>query len=279
MNVCISLCHSVRGFVHSPNPLLLPRARIGTKYSGLLHAVDMYRSMLSLANVTLPSNPDDPTGGGTGPVAFDGYDQLASLQSGDVGQNPRKEILYAPIVPTLNPEDCTSWGQACGGALRVGRYKLIMGYPGDSRVLPLPASETMATKIAQSDNVILGITAEERRGLNGDGGGPGPDGCDYKTGNKCPCHHLNGGPCLFDIESDPTESHDLARNSSFALLIADMTARLLNISATHVPPAGLVGDVLHQDCAVKCTKVQALNAFEPYGQLIPWATNWTNNYC
>jgi len=30
-------------------------------------------------------------------------------------------------------------GCSCGGALRVDDYKIIVGYPGDSRVVPLPA--------------------------------------------------------------------------------------------------------------------------------------------
>jgi hypothetical protein len=30
----------------------------------------------------------------------------------------------------LNPEDCADgWKQACGGALRVDNYKIIVGYP------------------------------------------------------------------------------------------------------------------------------------------------------
>ena len=37
------------------------------------------------------------------------------------------------------------------------------------------------------------------------GGWAGKDGCDYKTGKGCPCHHLNGGPCLFNVVEDVAE--------------------------------------------------------------------------
>ena len=46
------------------------------------------------------------------------------------------------------------------------------------------------------------------------GGGPGLDGCNYTSGAGCPCHHLNGGPCLFDVVNDKTEAHNLANSSA-----------------------------------------------------------------
>ena len=50
------------------------------------------------------------------------------------GPSPRHEIFYSPVVAgdpatSLNPEDCASWGQSCGGALRVDDYKIIVGCP------------------------------------------------------------------------------------------------------------------------------------------------------
>ena len=50
--------------------------------------------------------------------------------------------------------------------------------------------------------------------LGGGGGGPGLDGCHYTNGSGCPCHHLNGGPCLFNVQTDPYEHHDLSRTAS-----------------------------------------------------------------
>jgi len=263
----------VRAFVHSPNASLLPVARAGTQYEGLMHATDTYRTLLAVAGLQLPHGGDDNTGGGTGPVPFDGYDQLAALQSGSASASRRTEVVYAPIVAGLNPEDCASWGQACGGALRMGRFKVIRGYPGDSRVLPLPAAEAHATKIAHGDDAISGLSPDGRRQLGGGGGDPGPDGCNYTTGKGCPCHHLNGGPCLFDVVADPSESHNLAADPQFADVKAKLLARLAAVSATHMPPAGLKGAALAADDQLQCRHVQTQLSFEPYGAFLPWATS------
>jgi arylsulfatase A-like enzyme len=40
-----------RAFVHSPNQALLPAARAGTQYSGLLHVTDIYLTLLSIAGL------------------------------------------------------------------------------------------------------------------------------------------------------------------------------------------------------------------------------------
>eukprot|EP00911_Craspedida_sp_UC1_P000300 UC1_evm1s229 len=299
----------VRSFVHSPNPALLPVSRVGTKYDGMMHATDVYQTFMSLAGA--PLLPDNgaynnknnnknnaavvATGGHSGPVPFDGFDMLHTLQT--AGESPRTEVLYAPIVPILNPEDCSAWGQACGGALRMGRFKLIKGYPGDARVLPLPnydkdvmsmdddsyhgssARVVSAAATADVDGGGGGVSVSVNNDaviVGGDpGGGPGLDGCDYSTGKGCPCHHLNGGPCLFDVVADPSESHNLASDPAHAAVIKKMEARLAALSASHVPPAGLVGDALTADCVIKCNALNVTPAFEPYGKFIPWAINGT----
>ena len=61
------------------------------------------------------------------------------------GPSPRHEIFYSPVVAgdpatSLNPEDCASWGQSCGGALRVDDYKIIVGCPSPFRRLRARAS-------------------------------------------------------------------------------------------------------------------------------------------
>lgn len=186
----------VRSWIHATGSSLLPPHSAGTQYDGLLHATDVYRTMIAAAGLALPSHGSDRTGGGTGPVPFDGFNQLAALRSGNASASARAEVLYTPVVDVLNPVDCRSWGQSCGGALRVGRFKLIHGYPGDSRALPLNQSEGHASAIAAADDALSGMPPEERQALGGGGGGPGSDGCNYTTGAGCPCHHLNGGPCL-----------------------------------------------------------------------------------
>ena len=68
--------------------------------------------------------------------------------------------------------------------------------------------------------------------LGGGGGGPGLDGCNYTTGSGCRCHHLNGGPCLFDVVADPEENNNLAQNGSFAEIYQNLLTRFREISST-----------------------------------------------
>jgi len=265
----------VRSFVHSANPSILPPARHGTLFSGLLHAVDVYSTMVTIAGLKTSFDPAS-----TGPVPLDGYDQYVALRSGNASASLRTEILYAAIVGVvnntnaLNPEDCTTrWGQACGGALRVGDYKLIVGYPGDSRALPLPATELRAAAIADADDRIYGNFYSDRVTVQVDqsGGGPGPDGCDYNNGTGCPCHHLNGGPCLFNVARDVTESHNLAADPAYASIKRALLKRMSEYASTHMPPAGLIGALLTADEQLQCDYIKEHKAFEPYGDFIPWA--------
>ena len=112
----------VRAFVASANPAIIPARLRGTQHEGLFHSVDIYPTSVSLLGLDAAQARNH-----TGPVAMDGVDQSSCLLRGGVGC--REEIFYAPVVETagLNPMDCQSWGQSCGGAIRVGDFKLIVG--------------------------------------------------------------------------------------------------------------------------------------------------------
>jgi len=253
----------------------------GSKYTGLMHATDVYPTLVTAAGLG--------DVGSTGPVPPDGLDVWAALRSN--GTSPRTEILYTPLVDGLNPEDCTeditgsrtSWGQACGAALRVGDYKLVVGYPGDSRALALPN--------ASASSAVTPL-------LNQSGGGPGLDGCNYTSGVGCPCHHMNGGPCLYDVVADPGESRDLSKvrrphmaaerratslrdptlssdrllsqDPAHADTLAKIHKRLTELSATHQPQAGLSGDALDHDEQLKCAQFAQTKCFEPYAPAVAW---------
>lgn len=84
-------------------------------------------------------------------------------------------------------DSCTSdvtgqkmrWGQeACGAALRVGDYKLVVGYSVSGR---------RHESAGAPERVGGGTPAPALLLQSGDG--PGPDGCNYTTGKGCPCHH------------------------------------------------------------------------------------------
>jgi hypothetical protein len=143
------------------------------------------------------------------------------------------------------------WGQSCGAALRVGDFKVIVGYPGDSRRIPLPATENLASVIAAADNVRLGLDPRDRVLMNGDGGAPG-DGCEYANGTGCPCYST---PCLFNVVDDITESHDLASDPQHAATLRSLLDRLTALSSSAMPPAGLYGDMYTNDTKLQCSYV------------------------
>merc|ERR1712113_1292021 len=89
-------------------------------------------------------------------------------------------------------------GGFCGGALRVGRYKLIVGYPGWDVHAPISTSNITAH---------VGI-------LHWD---------------LCADH------CLFDMENDPEENHDLSN------VLTDVAGKVLQrfwelSNTTGIPP-------------------------------------------
>eukprot|EP00463_Aulacantha_scolymantha_P005408 TRINITY_DN6754_c0_g1_i1.p1 TRINITY_DN6754_c0_g1~~TRINITY_DN6754_c0_g1_i1.p1 ORF type:complete len:71 (+),score=10.62 TRINITY_DN6754_c0_g1_i1:186-398(+) len=65
-----------------------------------MHATDVFPTLLSAANISMPHN--------TGPVPMDGMNMWYSLSQAH--PSPRNEIFYAPINQ-YNPEDCIKWSK------------------------------------------------------------------------------------------------------------------------------------------------------------------------
>jgi hypothetical protein len=108
--------------------------------------------------------------------------------------------------------------------------------------------------------------------LKQSGGGPGRDGCNYTTGYKCPCHHLNGGPCLFNVVTDVSESKNLAADPAHKSTFDALLARFWEVSATGVPMAGLSDNppLERRDEQLQCNVTTSGNCFFPYGPDIAW---------
>jgi hypothetical protein len=47
-------------------------------------------------------------------------------------------------------------------------------------------------------------------------------------------------------------------------------SRLVALSATNMPAAGLTGEALQADQLLECAYLAKHGAFEPYGDFIPW---------
>ena len=114
-----------------------------------------------------------------------------------------------------------------GYALRVGDYKLLIGNPGDSRVIAWPDQGDVAVAFGKSGGNIEGTTGHCRAAS---GRGPQPPKSD-KT-------HCVLRPCLFDVVTDPTEIHDLAGNPAFADTLTQLMDRL-DAAGQEGPPLSL----------------------------------------
>ena len=92
------------------------------------------------------------------------------------------------------------------------------------------------------------------------------------SGSGCPCHHLNGGPCLFDVVSDPSESHNLAADPAHKRRLVALMDRFRAVSATWMPMAGLSDNsaLENWDTMLQCNVTQATGHFRPYAPDVPW---------
>ena len=105
------------GFVHHGNPQFIPAHMRGGIYNGMAHGTDWYVSVLSLAGVSMADITTQ-----TGPLPPDGMNILPALLAN--ASSPRTEIVH-----NIDERSAHSLKQS---AIRVGDWKLIVGYPGCS---------------------------------------------------------------------------------------------------------------------------------------------------
>lgn len=151
-----------RGVAMISSPLL-PASIRNTSWGGMSHGTDLYVTLAKLAGVS------DEALAASGPVPPDGLNLWPALVEG--GASPRTEAVVN--IDGDNP-----------GAIRVGRYKLMVGAQ--------PSSEYHNGGY----NSFSGWVAPPEMGGNVT---PGP-----------PRQICADRPCLFDLEADPFEQRDLA---------------------------------------------------------------------
>jgi hypothetical protein len=211
----------VVSLVHSP---LLPAARAGTVFDGMAHSSDWYATFGALAG-----------GGAFRPLAAtgvrppDGLDLWPALSGGLA--SPRTEVVHQVSNRFYNASTGTSYDAAgsvlsqgdcdgsCGEAIRVGNFKLILGRPGDKRVMAWPEVGPSPTP--------FGLSGGERE--------PGTDHCRAVDGHTKA--NLNSGTWLYDLAADLNETNNLAGDASQQERIRNMTARLKEAGALHTGPA------------------------------------------
>jgi len=160
----------------------------------------------------------------------DGYNLWPALREG--GSSPRQELLHQPLNMFWNvsctPADLSNpFTPSCGAAFTQWPYKLIIGFAGDNRTVVPPH-------------------------LTAGAAGASP------TSSRTACAEQ---PCLFDISSDPTESHDIAQ--SHPGLLAKLHGRLLQLSVPEALPQP--ADALTPNPSDKeCSKVVETGAWQPW---------------
>lgn len=141
---------------------IIPESCRNTTYNGMVHQTDWYSSFAELGGVS-----QNDIWNNSGPIAPDSVHGILQAILKNTS-SPRRELVYN--IFGSNP-----------GAIRMGKYKLIVGDPN----------------LKQAYN-----------GYNG------WNGTDIVTKNICT--HI---PCLFDLSTDPYEYHDIAQENEMVLSI------------------------------------------------------------
>lgn len=161
---------------------------------------------------------------------------------------PRPEVIHLPLTAGMpadvqdmvNASDCGKpGGHGCAPSLRVGKYKLLFSFPGEDELWLLDAPVPKGVPYGKSGGTVDPGTDRAR----------GPH---WKNGNRTApqtsCLPLGdsavlAAPCLFDVESDPSELNNLNRGAGaaqYAPLVASMTARLMAASADAAPYSDII---------------------------------------
>ena len=158
----------------------------------------------------------------------DGYNLWPALIA--QSSSPRSELMHQPINQFWNisctEADITNpFTPSCGASITVWPYKLIAGFAGDNRTVPLPDAETTA-----SSAVVARTACVEQ-------------------------------PCLFDLSSDLSESNDLATKEPAT--VTKLYTRLLELSTPEALPQP--ADALTPNPSDKeCATVVATGAWQPW---------------
>lgn len=245
----------VLGLVCSPG---LPPRRRGTSWDGMAHATDwMPTYVMWAAGDRAGAWPPAPLPGHAELTGFDGHNLMPAVLSG--GTSPRTEVVHA-LINQYNPPGFPRGPMAaagyryscepssfCGGALRVGDYKLLVGYPGWDQHYPYPNN----TRFNPNTGEIAGK----------DGGGVAP-GCNHSGMPFGACFNwgLCADHCLFDVGSggDVAELHDLAADPRYASVLQMMLRRFWALSNAS---GQLVADADFE--AGQCDAATALGVWRP----------------
>lgn len=230
-------------FIYSPNDNLIPASLRGTTSHVLGHVTDLFPTLLNIAKGDASPTP-------TGPL--DGVDLWSAWRSGS-DESPRKELLYNidPVgLAIVGSRLMTGRGFGVGensvkkrkgpspleltrmatkgnvpevySAIRVGKWKLIQGYPGRGDWYGTDPSQCWKAKwIMGPDATNYDLLESGGQFLDKKLGDGGQVLIVRRKGNfKSSIKHL----WLFDLEKDPAEHIDIA--SQFPEKVKELQTRI-----------------------------------------------------
>lgn len=182
---------------------LIPASRRGQTWSGLAHSSDIYVTVVvGVAGLTLPAH--------TGPRPLDGFNLWPAIL-GNLS-SPRTEIIHQVT------NNYTLWhGLKDPPVIRSGKYKLILGEPGDATIRQWPSLSATPVPFGLSGNSSRDAYTVEH--------GLGHCRSAHIVASKQigSCH---GPGCLFDLTVDESESNNLINDTRFTSILAQLKSRL-----------------------------------------------------
>ncbi len=144
------------------------------------------------------------------PRPVDGINLWSTL----VSPAPIKSARECVIFEVQN-----KWYNASAAAIRCGNLKLIIGAPGDNRLMAWPNDSSVSTPFGHTGGVEQG------------------DQCYAPTRDKIHQQGVRCDPyCLFDVVADPGETTDLRKHVRYAPQVRAMQESLAQAAATAQPP-------------------------------------------
>lgn len=229
----------------------LVTAHRASDWHGMAHASDVLPTLLRAAGIASLPQEDELT-------PFDGFNLWDAIMHNR--SSPRREVLHN-LLTRWNHRDCRGSDldeENCGAGIRVGKFKLLAGYPGDSRwseagtSRPRGRARATVPRGPQMPWDWKGLGTAAWRATR-------KDGCTLSNGIGCPCWR---GYCLFDLEADPGERTDLS--ARLPHVVKRLRARLEQASLRGTQGAHLchaAGDAAKQGLAA-VLKLQG--AYLPY---------------